>query len=72
MELPAFLEEDIIYGFGYWVLTIGALVALLLGFKFAGTGLLGGDGQGIPLFTKVAMLGLTPIISYLLALKFFS
>lgn len=77
MDLPEWIDTDILYSFGYWAITGGTIVAFLLGFKLAGTGLLGVNagavdaGIGITLPVKIALILLTPLVSYLVALKIF-
>lgn len=73
MELPSFLDEDIIYSIGFWTLTIGVWIAFLIGFKGADTGLFGISDSplNIPLFTKILLLVLTPVIAYIMSGRFF-
>lgn len=75
MELPGFIDEDIIYSFGYWLLTLGAWIAFLFGFKLAENGLFGiaagEEVYSIGLLTKIFILLLTPVASYMVSLKFF-
>ena len=75
MDLPDFIDQDIFYSFGFWMMTLGTMIAFLIGFKLADTGLLGVAGDSevtIPLFTKVILILLTPVISYLVSLKVFN
>lgn len=72
MSIPDFIDTDILYSPAYWFLTVGTLVAFLIGFAGAESGLLGGENIGIPLFTKIVLLLVTPVISYLISLKFFA
>lgn len=76
MDMPEWIDTDIIYSVGYWMLTIGTIIAFLLGFKMADGGLFGlvdsANAIVIPLWNKIILLLVTPIISYVVALKFFS
>lgn len=72
MELPGFLDEDIIYGFTFWILTLGTMVAFLIGFKLSGAfGVVGSDAEyQIPFLVKLVLIALTPVIAYLVTMKF--
>lgn len=67
MEIPDFIDADIVSSVGYWMITAGTWIAFLIGFKMADNGLFGvvdAGGLGIPLLVKILLLILTPVISY--------
>lgn len=67
MELPEWIDSEVIGSPMYWVLTIGAEFALLLGFK--GQELWGTD-IGMPWYAKLITLLLVPVASYFITKKF--
>jgi hypothetical protein len=69
--LDEIIDPDIIYNPAYWLLTIGAIIAEIIG--FGGGGLLSGlisTEYSIPLTIKILTIGITPILSYLVVWKF--
>lgn len=65
MELPSFIDEDVIYNPIYWLLTAGAELALMVGFKaqkYWGAGT-------IPFWNMILILILLPLMSYLVVKK---
>ena len=73
MDLPEFIDTDIIYSVGYWLLTLGTMIAFLIGFKLAGSfGVVGSEAEyQIPLMVRLLLLLLTPVLAYLVSLKIF-
>lgn len=74
MDIPEFIDTDIIHSPGFWLLTAGAWIAFLLGFKGADTGLFGlsssGDAFQIDPIIKILIMLLTPVMAYLVSMKF--
>lgn len=68
MDIPEWIDEEIVGSVGYWIITVGVWIGFLLGFKGAEGGLFGltGDvGFGIPLWTQIVLMLVTPVISYI-------
>lgn len=66
------LDDDIIQNPAYWIITAGCIFALMLGFGAFGVVESLGIHQEyqIPLFWKIIILILTPVISYFVVMKF--
>ena len=73
MELPSFIDEDIVYSIGFWILTLGTMIAFLIGFKLSGVfGVVGSENEyNIPFMVKLLLILLTPVMAYLVSLKIF-
>ena len=67
MEIPSWIDSDIINNPMYWLLTAGAEFALLIGFKAQGWW---GSGVTMPFFSKLGILLIIPIVSYFVVMKF--
>ena len=73
MDLPDWIDEDIIANPAYWIITIGAELAILLGFK--AQKVWGGDmisvGMSPIAFTliKLSAVVLIPVISFFIVKK---
>jgi hypothetical protein len=67
VELPGFLDSDILGNPMYWMLTAGAELALILGFKFQSSW---GAGASMPWYSMVLTLAAVPIASYFIVMKF--
>ena len=61
MDIPGWIDEDIIYNPMYWLLTAGAEFALLIGFKAQSYW---GAGLGMSLWSKILTLALIPVGAY--------
>lgn len=73
MDLPEFIDTEIISSVGYWIITLGTMIALLIGFKLSASfGVVGSEVEyEIPIFIKLSLFLLTPVISYLVSMKVF-
>lgn len=67
MDLPSFIDEDVLQNPMYWLLTFAAEIALLIGFKAQS---LWGTEIGMPIMTKIITLALVPLASYVIIKKF--
>jgi len=67
MEMPSWLDSEVIFSAPYWLLTGGAELALMIGFKLQSSW---GAGATMPFLSKVLVLALVPVAAYILALKF--
>lgn len=66
MELPDWIDSETLYHPMYWLLTLGAEFALLLGFKsqeFWGTEI------GMPWYAKLLTLVLVPVAAFFIVNK---
>lgn len=72
MDLPSFIDEDVVYSLTFWMLTLGTLVAFLIGFKLSTAfGVVGSEAEyEIPLMIRLVLLLLTPIIAYIITGRF--
>jgi len=61
MELPSWIDEEVVYSLGFWLLTIGAELALMIGFKAQSAW---GTEIGMSLFSKIMTLALVPVAAY--------
>lgn len=66
MDMPSFLDEEVIFNPMYWLLTGGAILALLIGFK---SQTLWSNGS-MPLSTMIITICGVPIASYFIVWKF--
>lgn len=60
MDISELIDTEVFQETGYWFLTGGALIAILIGFKAT---TLWGTGA-IPLWTEIVILLLIPIAAY--------
>lgn len=74
MSWDEIIDTDVLTSLGFIILGGGGLLAILLGFKGADTGLFGmtatTEQVGIPWYTKLIVIIVWPFIAYILALKF--
>lgn len=66
------IDEDIIQNPAYWVITGGAIVALLIGFSLnLGSMVGGGDSSSysIPFIWRAVIIILIPVIAYFITMK---
>lgn len=68
-DIFEYFDSDVIYNPMYWLLTAGAIIAVILGFS---TQTLWGTDVGMPLYSKILTIVLIPIVSYMIVLKFSS
>lgn len=62
------IDADVLYSPAYWVLTIGAEIAVLIGFK--GTQLWGAGEVGLSIPVKIGIVLAIPFLAYAVAWKF--
>ena len=65
MSFDDFIDTEVIYSPAYWMLTIGAELALLIGFKAQG---LWNTEMGMPITFKILTLAAVPIVAYFIVL----
>lgn len=66
MELPSFIDEEVITNPFYWMLTAGAELALLIGFKLQGSW---SADIAMPFYSKLLTLILVPVACYFVTWK---
>lgn len=66
MEIPSWLDEDVIGNPMYWLLTAGAELALMIGFKLQSQW---GTELSMPIYSKIITLALIPVASYFVTMK---
>lgn len=65
MEIPSFLDEEVLTHPMYWLLTAGAEIALMIGFKAQSAW-----GVGVMPFWQIIMvLAFLPIATYIVMMK---
>lgn len=69
MDLSEIFDADVLYNPAYWLLTGGAIIALILGFSAQG---LWSTEMSMPLYAKILTIVLTPVASYLIVQRFSS
>lgn len=66
MELPSWIDSDVLSSSAFWLLAGGAEFALLIGFKMQSSW---GTDIGMSLASKIITLALVPIAAYFIAMK---
>ena len=61
MGFEDYVDMDVIASPAYWLLTIGAAVALLLGFKMQD---MWNTGLSIPIYSMIGILVIIPVVAY--------
>ena len=64
MDVPDFLDNEVLSNIGFWFLTVGAEFALMIGFKLAEQW---GNG-GVGWVTKILSLALVPVAAYFITM----
>lgn len=65
MGIMDYLDEEIIYNPMYWLLTAGAEIALMLGFKFQSSWGI----ETMPLLSSIGVLAAVPVAAYFVVMK---
>lgn len=66
MEIPEWIDEDIIRNPMYWVLTAAAEFALIIGFRLQSAW---SSGDVMPFWSMMFVLAVLPIASYFVTMK---
>ena len=76
MEIPEFIDSEVINSPWFWIFFAASEISFLVGFKLAANGLFGvaagAETYDIPFLTKLMILAIDPLIVYIISLKFFA